>query len=192
MFSLSCRLSFHFVDCFFCCIEAFYFILVHLLIFAFVACVFGMCCAYSLSCVRLFATPWSVAHQSPLSMGILPKRILEWVAMPSSRRLAQPRDWTQVSFIAGGFFTDWAMREAQVYWSGCLSLLQGIFPTQESNQGLLHFRCILYQLSYQGSSLKVTAQINLKGLSLYIFIIYFMISDVTFIYNPFWVHFCEW
>ena len=31
------------------------------------------------------------------------------------------------------------------------SLLQGIFLTQESNQGLLHCMCILYQLSYQGS-----------------------------------------
>ena len=35
--------------------------------------------------VRLFATPWTVAHQAPLSMGILQARILEWVAMPSSR-----------------------------------------------------------------------------------------------------------
>ena len=34
---------------------------------------------------------------------------------------------------------------------GSLSLLQGIFPTQESNWGLLHYRWILYQLSYQGS-----------------------------------------
>ena len=34
---------------------------------------------------------------------------------------------------------------------GSLYLLQGIFPTQESNQGLLHCRQILYQLSYQGS-----------------------------------------
>ena len=34
---------------------------------------------------------------------------------------------------------------------GSLSLLQGIFPTQESNQGLLYSRQILYQLSYQGS-----------------------------------------
>ena len=33
---------------------------------------------------------------------------------------------------------------------GSLSLLQGIFPTQESNRGLLHCRRILYQLSYQG------------------------------------------
>ena len=34
---------------------------------------------------------------------------------------------------------------------GSLSILQGIFPFQESNQGLLHCRQILYQLSYQGS-----------------------------------------
>ena len=34
---------------------------------------------------------------------------------------------------------------------GSLSLLQRIFPTQESNWGLLHCRQILYQLSYQGS-----------------------------------------
>ena len=34
---------------------------------------------------------------------------------------------------------------------GSLFLLQGIFPTQESNRGLLHCRQILYQLSYQRS-----------------------------------------
>ena len=33
---------------------------------------------------------------------------------------------------------------------GSLSLLQGIFPTQELNWGLLHRGCILYQLSYEG------------------------------------------
>ena len=30
-------------------------------------------------------TPWTVAHQAPLSMGILQASILEWVAMSSSR-----------------------------------------------------------------------------------------------------------
>ena len=35
--------------------------------------------------VWLFVTPWTVARQAPLSMGILQARILEWVAMPSSR-----------------------------------------------------------------------------------------------------------
>ena len=38
---------------------------------------------------------------------------------------------------------------------GGRSLLQGIFPTQESNQGLLPCRQILYQLSYQGSQIDV-------------------------------------
>ena len=170
----------------------------------------------------LTATPWTVAYQAPLSMGIIQARILEWVSMPLlqeifqtqgsspgllhfrqilyylshqrspwilewaaypfSRGSSQPRNRTGVSLIAGGFFTSWATREAQEYWSGqpipspgdlsdpgielgsptlqvhslpteppakpkntgvgSLSLLQGIFPTQESNQGLLHCRWI--------------------------------------------------
>ena len=35
-----------------------------------------------------------------------------WVASPFSRGSFQPRDQTQVSRIAGGFFTSWATREA--------------------------------------------------------------------------------
>ena len=41
--------------------------------------------------------------------GILQARILKWV--PYSRRSSQPRDWTQVSCIAGRFFTSWPTRE---------------------------------------------------------------------------------
>ena len=52
---------------------------------------------YTLSYVRLFETPWTVAHQASLSMGILQARILEWVAMPSSRGSSQPRDGALVS-----------------------------------------------------------------------------------------------
>ena len=43
-----------------------------------------------LSHVQLFATPWTLAHQAPLSMGILQTRMLEWVAMPSSRESSNP------------------------------------------------------------------------------------------------------
>ena len=64
--------------------------------------------AQSLSHVQLFVTPWTVACQASLSMGILQARILEWVAMPFSRGSSQLRDRTQVSHIAGGFFTNWA------------------------------------------------------------------------------------
>jgi len=38
-------------------------------------------------------------------MGILQARILEWVAMPSSRGSSKPRDQIQVSYTAGRFFT---------------------------------------------------------------------------------------
>ena len=43
----------------------------------------------------------------------LQARIPEPVAIPFSGESSQPRDWTQVSYIAGGFFTSWATREAQ-------------------------------------------------------------------------------
>ena len=47
----------------------------------------------------------------------LQARTLEWVAISFSRGSSQPRDQPQVSHIAGGFFTSWATREAQEYWS---------------------------------------------------------------------------
>ena len=45
------------------------------------------------------SSPGSSVH------GVLQARILEWVAMPSSRGSSWPKDWTRVSCIAGGFFT---------------------------------------------------------------------------------------
>jgi len=50
--------------------------------------------------------------------GILQARILVQVAFPFSRRFSQPRDRTQVSRIAGRFYTRWATRVAQEYCSG--------------------------------------------------------------------------
>ena len=61
------------------------------------------------------STPGTGAHQAPLSIEILQVRIREWVVMPCSRGSSQPRNWTDVSCIAGGFFTSWAPREAP--WS---------------------------------------------------------------------------
>ena len=71
----------------------------------------------SLSCVRLFATSWTI----------------------QSMEFSRPESW-----------------------SGNLSLLQGIFPTQGSNPGLPHFRQILYQLSHKGSPLSVIPQYKNK------------------------------
>ena len=49
--------------------------------------------------------------------GILQARTLEWVAFPFSRGSFQPRNRTQVSRIARGFFTSWATREGLKVWS---------------------------------------------------------------------------
>ena len=62
----------------------------------------------SLSCVQLFVTPCNIVH------GILQARILEWVVFSFSRGSSKPRDWTQVSGIAGRFFISWATREAPI------------------------------------------------------------------------------
>ena len=49
--------------------------------------------------------------------GILQARILEWVAFPFSRGSSQPRDQTQVSYIAAEFFTSWEPQGKQrVNW----------------------------------------------------------------------------
>ena len=53
------------------------------------------------------ATPWTVAHQAPLSMGFSRQDYLGWVAMPSSRGSSLLRDREQVSRFAGRFFTTW-------------------------------------------------------------------------------------
>ena len=65
--------------------------------------------------------------------GILQARILEWVASPFSRGSSQPRHRTQVSCIAGRFFTSRATGKPKNTGVGSLSLLQQIFPIQESN-----------------------------------------------------------
>ena len=65
------------------------------------------------SCLTLcnpmdYSPPGSSVH------GISQTRILEWVPIPFSRGSSQPRDRTRASYIAGGYFTIWATREAQL------------------------------------------------------------------------------
>ena len=97
-----------------------------------------------------YSPPGSSVH------GILKERTLKWVAIPFSRGSSQFRNWTQVFFFAGRFFTIWAVREAFIQSSltfctpgtvaitvsmenspgqhtgvGIHSLLQGIFSTSD-------------------------------------------------------------
>ena len=54
--------------------------------------------------------------------GILQARTLKWVAILFSRGSSQPRDWTQDSCTADGFFTSWAIREALQYDKGIFQI----------------------------------------------------------------------
>ena len=89
--------------------------------------------------------------------GILQARILEWVAFPFSGGSSQPRDRgikPRSPALQLNSLPAEPQGKPKNIGVGSLSLLQQIFPTQESNWGLLHLRQILYQLSYQGSPSK--------------------------------------
>ena len=62
----------------------------------------------SLSCVRLFCDPMDCSLPGSSVHGIFQARILEWVAMSSSRASSWSRDQTWVSRMAGRCFTVWA------------------------------------------------------------------------------------
>ena len=55
--------------------------------------------------VNFTSCPTLCDHRDYTVRGILQARILEWVDFPFSRGSSQPRDWTRVSHIAGGFCT---------------------------------------------------------------------------------------
>ena len=65
----------------------------------------------AVSCLTL-CDPMNCSLPGSSVHGVLQARILEWVAIPFSRASSKPRNWIQVSCIAGGFFTIWATREA--------------------------------------------------------------------------------
>ena len=81
-----------------------------------------LCVLYMLSCfscVRLFAIPWTIALQAPLSMGF--SRQEYWSGLPFSSPEDLPHRWVELASLkspalAGGFFTKCATWEAQGYF----------------------------------------------------------------------------
>ena len=69
--------------------------------------------------------------------GILQARILQWVAIPFSRESSQSRVQTQISLIAGGFFTTWAIREECLQSVPWMLILLLIIKNIEHNLHLL-------------------------------------------------------
>ena len=82
------------------------------------------------NCVQLFVTPWTAACRAPLSMGILQARILEWVAMPSSRGLPNPELEPRSPVLQTDSLLPKPPGKPKNTGVGCLALLQGIFLIQ--------------------------------------------------------------
>ena len=109
-----------------------------------------LCCAV-LSHVPLLATPGTVAHQAPLPMRLSGQEYWSGLPCPPLGDLSNPGIKPRPSTLQVDSLPTKPPGKPVNTGVGSLSLLQGIFLTQESNQGLLRCRQILYQLNYQGS-----------------------------------------
>ena len=99
-----------------------------------------VCVCVCVSC-SVVCDPMDCSMPGTSVHGILQARILEWVVMPFSRRSSQPRDRTQVSHVAGRFFTIWANGEAQKYFKSgafnCTDVLKRRQKCWKSSEVLL-------------------------------------------------------
>ena len=78
-------------------------------------------------------------------------RILEWVAYSFSSRSSRPRNWTSISFIAGGFFTNWAIRDMLCQMlTGQLLMMQGLYSTQQEDSKQL-FMVLVHELKAENA-----------------------------------------
>ena len=103
-----------------------------------------------LSCPTL-CDPMYVAHQAPLSMEFSRQEYWSGLQFLSPGDLPNPRIKPRSPALQADSLPAEPQGKPKNTGVGSLSLLQWIFLTLESNQGLLHCRWILYQLSYQGS-----------------------------------------
>ena len=134
--------------------------------------------------VWLFATPWTIGSQAPLSIGILQARILDWFATPSSRASSLPRDGTcvysisctgrRVLYISATWVISWKA-ERQVmhpkthsqWWSlgnrnrlCCLSYLWHLLNLQNDNR--------IYSVKYASKLFKYSAVQSLRHVRLFV------------------------
>ena len=72
-------------------------------------------------------------------------RILEWVAFPFSSGSSWPRDLTRVSLIAGGFFTNWAIREAPNYTNWCVNHFSRMYCMQKTSSTIYKICLSVYK-----------------------------------------------
>ena len=102
-------------------------------------------------CVQLFMTPGTLACQAPHPWGFSRQEYWTGLTCPPPGDLPNPGIEPRPPALQADSLPSEPPGKPKNTRVGGLSLLQGIFPTQESNWCLLHCRRILYQLSHQGS-----------------------------------------
>ena len=104
----------------------------------------------------------TVACQAPLSMGILLIEYWSELPCPPPGDLPNPKIEPRSLAFQVDYLPSEPPGKPKTTGVGSLSLLQRIFPTQESNRALLYCRQVLYQLSYQGSPLAWSIMYHLE------------------------------
>ena len=113
----------------------------------------GCCFFVTKSCPTLCdpmdgSPPGSSAH------GILHARILEWIAISLSMGPSQPRDQTQVSWIAGRYFTVWIPRESIPYvLASAFQFQKFVFVDVKIQKTIKHNYCLQNFIIY--STIKI-------------------------------------
>ena len=105
--------------------------------------------------VGLFVTSRIVAHQAPLSVGFSRQKYWSGLPCPPPGDLPNPGIEPRSPVLQVDSSLSEPPGKPKNTGVGNLFLLQGYFPTQESNWDLLHCRWILYQLRYHGSPHKL-------------------------------------
>ena len=110
---------------------------------------------------------WTIARQSPLSMVFSRQEYWSGFPYPPLGDLPNPGIEPRSLILQVDSLLSETPGKLKTTGVGGLSLLQGIFPTQELKQGLLLCRLVLYQLSYQGSPTGLGEQLVSPALFLY-------------------------
>ena len=106
----------------------------------------GSCCACAqlLSRVWLFVTPWTVAHQAPLSTGFFRQEYWSWLPFPSPEALPDPQEdlrgrtqVSRVSCLGRNILCHWARTWAACWSYNAISILVCSFELEENLSPLL-------------------------------------------------------
>ena len=126
---------------------------------------FSLLCVLVIQSCLTFCNPMDCSPPGSSVHGILQARILEWVVILFSRGLPNPgiELRSQVSRIAGSFFTVWTTREAQEYWSGYSIPSPGEFPNPGIKPGPPTLQADSLLLSYQGLMMSLYQRNTAEG-----------------------------